>query len=36
MDKDIVIASVTALVDAINKAIMFKKLKEKKSRQSEG
>ena len=36
VDKDIVIASVTALVDAINKAIMFKKLKEKKSKQSEG
>jgi len=31
VDKDIVIASVTALVDAINKAIAFKKLKERKA-----
>jgi isopropylmalate/citramalate/homocitrate synthase-like protein len=29
VDKDIVIASVTAFVDAINKALIFKKLKEK-------
>ncbi|MEM2025818.1 MAG: 2-isopropylmalate synthase [Desulfurococcaceae archaeon] len=32
VDKDIVIASVTALVDAINKALMFKKLKENRSK----
>lgn len=31
VDKDIVIASVTALVDAINKALIFKKVKEKRS-----
>ncbi|MEM0083638.1 MAG: DUF6018 family natural product bioysynthesis protein, partial [Candidatus Nezhaarchaeales archaeon] len=30
VDKDIVIASVTAFVDAINKALIFKKLRERK------
>jgi len=36
VDKDIVIASVTALVDAINKAITFKRLREKRSEAHEG
>ncbi|MCS7139395.1 MAG: 2-isopropylmalate synthase [Candidatus Nezhaarchaeota archaeon] len=36
VDKDIVIASVTAFVDAINKAIMFKSIRERRSRGNEG